>query len=126
VAVLPLADRQRADGAGPLRPGGGPPLRGLVEPGSLRERIFGAVLEEWDRAERGIFAVTGTSEVLEDAPDPAPIHPPPESLRRSHELRAGHDLRRLRGSGDDDPQRDAVRDLVALCVNGIAAGSEHG
>jgi phosphoenolpyruvate carboxylase len=34
-------------------------------------------------------------------------------------------LQRLRGLGDDDPQRDAVRDLVALCVNGIAAGLQN-
>jgi phosphoenolpyruvate carboxylase len=34
-------------------------------------------------------------------------------------------LRRLRALGDDDTQRDAVRDLVALCVNGIAAGLQN-
>ncbi|HEV7500592.1 MAG TPA: phosphoenolpyruvate carboxylase, partial [Vicinamibacteria bacterium] len=39
---------------------------GLVAPDELRERVFGAMLAEWDRAERGILAVTGTSELLED------------------------------------------------------------
>jgi phosphoenolpyruvate carboxylase len=98
---------------------------GLVDPGDLRERIFGAVLAEWDRAERGILAVTGTNEILEDAP----------ILRRSIRLRNPYvdpmsfvqvmTLRRLRALGDEDPQRDAVRDLVALCVNGIAAGLQN-
>jgi phosphoenolpyruvate carboxylase len=98
---------------------------GLVDSGELRGQVFGAVLAEWDRAERGIFAVTGTSEVLEDAP----------ILRRSIRLRNPYvdpmsfvqvmTLRRLRDLGEDDPQRDAVRDLVALCVNGIAAGLQN-
>ncbi len=98
---------------------------GLVEPGDLQEGVFGAVLAEWDRAERGIFAVTGTNEVLEDTP----------ILRRSIRLRNPYvdpmsfvqvtTLRRLRALGDDDPQRDAVADLVALCVNGIAAGLQN-
>jgi phosphoenolpyruvate carboxylase len=98
---------------------------GLVDSGDLRHQVFGAVLAEWDRAERGIFAVTGTSEVLEDAP----------ILRRSIRLRNPYvdpmsfvqvmTLRRLRALGDDDLQRDAVRDLVALCVNGIAAGLQN-
>ena len=87
--------------------------------------MLGTVLAEWDRAERGILAVTGTSEILEDAP----------VLRRSIRLRNPYvdpmsfvqvtTLRRLRALGEDDPQRDAVADLVALCVNGIAAGLQN-
>jgi phosphoenolpyruvate carboxylase len=98
---------------------------GLVGPDDLRERVLTTVLAEWDRAERGILAVTGTSEILEDAP----------VLRRSIRLRNPYvdpmsfvqvtTLRRLRALGDDDPQRDAVADLVALCVNGIAAGLQN-
>ena len=69
--------------------------------------------------------MTGTNEVLEDTP----------ILRRSIRLRNPYvdpmsfvqvmTLRRLRALGDDDPQRDAVADLVALCVNGIAAGLQN-
>ncbi len=98
---------------------------GLVFPDERRERVFGAVLEEWDRAERGILAVTGTSEVLEDAP----------LLRRSIRLRNPYvdpmsfvqvtTLRRLRGLGEDDPDAEDVRDVVALSVNGIAAGLQN-
>ena len=34
-------------------------------------------------------------------------------------------LARLRTLGDEDPERPAVRDLVALSVNGIAAGLQN-
>lgn len=34
-------------------------------------------------------------------------------------------LRRLRSMPEDDPARDPVRDLVALSVNGIAAGLQN-
>ncbi len=98
---------------------------GLTGPDDLRERVLTTVLGEWDRAERGILAVTGTNEVLEDTP----------ILRRSIRLRNPYvdpmsfvqvmTLRRLRALGDDDPQRNAVADLVALCVNGIAAGLQN-
>jgi phosphoenolpyruvate carboxylase len=98
---------------------------GLVSPPELRDRVFGAVLDEWDRAERGILSVTATREVLEDAP----------VLRRSIRLRNPYvdpmslvqvtTLRRLRAMPEDDPAREPVRDLVALSVNGIAAGLQN-
>jgi phosphoenolpyruvate carboxylase len=98
---------------------------GLVSPETLRARVLSAVLQEWDRAERGILAVAGTSELLEDAP----------VLRRSIRLRNPYVdpmsfvqvtmLRRVRALGDDDPRRAAVRDVVALSVNGIAAGLQN-
>jgi phosphoenolpyruvate carboxylase len=97
----------------------------LVSPESLRERVFSAVLREWDRTERGILAVAGTAEMLENAP----------VLRRSIRLRNPYVdpmsfvqatmLRRVRALSDDDPRRSAVRDLVALSVNGIAAGLQN-
>ena len=98
---------------------------GLAEPDVLRDRILGAVLAEWDRTERGILAVTGTGEILEDTP----------VLRRSIRLRNPYvdpmslvqvtTLRRLRAMAEDDPGREPVRDLVALSVNGIAAGLQN-
>ena len=98
---------------------------GLVVPDALRDRVFGAVLDEWDRAERAIFAVAGTSEVLEDAP----------LLQRSIRLRNPYvdpmsfvqvtTLRRLRAMEEDDPGQEAARELVALSVNGIAAGLQN-
>ena len=98
---------------------------GLVSPETLRERVFSAVLREWDRTERGIVGVAGISELLENAP----------VLRRSIRLRNPYVdpmsfvqvtvLRRVRALSDDDPRRAAVRDLVALSVNGIAAGLQN-
>ena len=98
---------------------------GLAAPEGLRDRTLRAVLAEWDRAERGILAVTSTAEPLQNAP----------VLRRSIRLRNPYVdpmsfvqvtmLRRLRALADDDPRRAAVRDLVALSVNGIAAGLQN-
>src|SRR5262249_31898750 len=98
---------------------------GLVSPEARRERVLSAVVREWDRAERGILAVAGTAELLENAP----------VLRRSIRLRNPYVdpmsfvqvtmLRRVRALGDDDPRRAAVRDVVALSVNGIAAGLQN-
>ena len=34
-------------------------------------------------------------------------------------------LRRLRALAEDDPEREAVRRLVALSVNGVAAGLQN-
>jgi phosphoenolpyruvate carboxylase len=98
---------------------------GLVSPAERRQRVLSAVLAEWDRAERGILAVAGTTEVLEDAP----------LLRRSIRLRNPYvdpmsfvqvtTLRRLRGLGEDAADAEDVRDVVALSVNGIAAGLQN-
>jgi phosphoenolpyruvate carboxylase len=97
----------------------------LAAPEGLRDRILGEIQQEWDRTERGILAVTGTHEILEDNP----------VLRRSIRLRNPYvdpmsfvqvtTLRRLRAMADDDPGRAAVRDVVALSVNGIAAGLQN-
>jgi phosphoenolpyruvate carboxylase len=97
----------------------------LCQSGERRDRILGRVLAEWDRAERGILAVTGTSEILEDNP----------VLRRSIRLRNPYvdpmsfvqvtTLGRLRATAEDDPAREGIRDLVALSVNGIAAGLQN-
>jgi phosphoenolpyruvate carboxylase len=98
---------------------------GLVSPETLRDRVFSAVLREWDRTERGILAVAGLSELLENA----------HVLRRSIRLRNPYVdpmsfvqvtmLRRVRALSEDDPRRAAVRDVVALSVNGIAAGLQN-
>jgi phosphoenolpyruvate carboxylase len=96
---------------------------GLVEP-ELRSRVFAAVAEEWRRTEEAILSVTGTALLAE-----SPV------LRRSIQLRNPYVdpmsfvqvslLRRLRGLPEAAPEHDDVRRLVALTINGVAAGLQN-
>jgi phosphoenolpyruvate carboxylase len=98
---------------------------GLADPPELRARVFAAVAEEWSRTERAILAVTGQPAVLSGSP----------VLRRSIRLRNPYVdpmsfaqvslLRRLRGLPADSPDREAVARLVALTINGVAAGLQN-
>jgi phosphoenolpyruvate carboxylase len=95
---------------------------GLVEPPELRERVFGAILAEWDRTERAIRAATQLPELLQGSP----------LLRRSIRLRNPYvdplsfvqvSLLR-RGRDGAEPDADEAQ-LAALAVNGIAAGLQN-
>jgi phosphoenolpyruvate carboxylase len=111
---------------------------GLVEDAALRERIFGAVEEEWARTERAVLEITGQPALLGSSP----------VLRRSIRLRNPYVdplsflqvslLRRLRRLGDaategsTGPEEEAVaanravlQRLVALTINGVAAGLQN-
>lgn len=98
---------------------------GLAAPGTLRERIFGAIVAEWERTERAICAVAGLEALLASSP----------VLRRSIRLRNPYVdplsfvqvslLGRLPRLSEDAPEREAVGRLVALTINGIAAGLQN-
>jgi phosphoenolpyruvate carboxylase len=90
-----------------------------------RERVFAAIGAERDRTERAILAATGQSALLEAS----------AVLRRSIRLRNPYVdplsfiqvvlLRRLRSLADDAPEREALHLLVALTINGVAAGLQN-
>jgi phosphoenolpyruvate carboxylase len=91
---------------------------GLVPDIQLRERVFGMVVEEYQRTRRNILAITGQNELLEGNP----------SLARSIKLRNPYvdplsmiqiELLRRRRSGQGDEQLDFV---LAATINGIASG----
>jgi phosphoenolpyruvate carboxylase len=98
---------------------------GLADPAELRSRIFTAVAEEWKRAQEAIVSVTGEPALLAGSP----------VLRQSIRLRNPYVdpmsfaqvslLRRLRGLPEDAPGREALRRLVALTINGVAAGLQN-
>ena len=109
---------------------------GLVEDAALRERIFGAVEEEWARTERAVLQITGQPALLGSSP----------VLRRSIRLRNPYvdplsflqvsllrRLRRLADSGATEGQeeeaaaanRAVLQRLVALTINGVAAGLQN-
>jgi phosphoenolpyruvate carboxylase len=98
---------------------------GLADPPELRARVFGAVADEWRRTERAILAVTGQPAILSGSP----------VLRRSIRLRNPYVdpmsfaqvslLRRLRGLPGDSRDREVVGRLVALTINGVAAGLQN-
>ena len=93
----------------------------LAEP-ALRARIFPRIVEEWRRTREAVLTATGRSALLDISP----------VLRRSIRLRNPYVdplsfvqvslLARLRATPDQAPERDALQRLLALTVNGIAAG----
>jgi phosphoenolpyruvate carboxylase len=94
----------------------------LVTDASVRERVFGMLLQEFERTRRLILAVTGQQELLEKNP----------VLSRSVRLRNPYVdplsliqvdlLRRNRGVASD-PTRDPALDYaIGATMNGIAAG----
>jgi phosphoenolpyruvate carboxylase len=95
----------------------------LAEP-RVREAVFTPVAEEWDRTLAQVADVTG-AELLEDSP----------VLRRSVRLRNPYVdplsfvqvalLGRLRALPEDSPQRAEVQRVVALSINGVAAGLQN-
>jgi phosphoenolpyruvate carboxylase len=95
---------------------------GLAEPPELRERVFSVVAAEWRRTEAAVLAVTGQPAILSASP----------VLRESIRLRNPYVdpmsfaqvslLGRLRALPEESPDREPVRRLVALTINGVAAG----
>ncbi len=93
---------------------------GLASPDHAR--FWLRIEDEWTRTERAVLAATGQGELLGGSP----------VLRRSVRLRNPYVdplslvqvslLRRLRALPEESPEWTAVRSLVALTVNGIAAG----
>jgi phosphoenolpyruvate carboxylase len=98
---------------------------GLVRNTALRERVFSMLEGEFLRSRRMILRVTGQRELLSRN----------RVLARSIRLRNPYvdpmsfvqvtTLRRLRGLGEDAADAEDVRDVVALSVNGIAAGLQN-
>jgi phosphoenolpyruvate carboxylase len=97
----------------------------LVTDASLRERVFGAVEREWERTERAVLDLTGQPALLASSP----------VLRRSVRLRNPYVdplsflqiclLRRLRSVPERDPALPTLQRLVALTINGVAAGLQN-
>jgi phosphoenolpyruvate carboxylase len=95
---------------------------GLCRDESLRERVFGAIAAEWRRTEAAILRVTGASALLATSP----------VLRRSVHLRNPYVdplsfvqivlLERLRDGAGDTEETER---LVALSINGVAAGLQN-
>lgn len=90
----------------------------LVRDEELRLRVYGMLLEEFERTKRMIFALKGTSRLLERSP----------VLARSIQLRNPYvdplsliqvQLMRRKRSGDVDDKMDRA---LASTMNGIAAG----
>lgn len=90
----------------------------LVTDEGLRDRVFGKLEGEFQRARRAILAITGQAELLENNP----------VLARSIRLRNPYvdpisliqvDLLRRKRAGDDS---DAINRAIAATINGISAG----
>jgi phosphoenolpyruvate carboxylase len=96
----------------------------LVADEQLAHRILSAIVEEYERTERILLAVTGQRHILENNP----------VLRESIRLRNPyvdpmhaiqvHLLRQLRARGEraDDAEAERLRYAVQHTINGIAAG----
>jgi phosphoenolpyruvate carboxylase len=95
----------------------------LVQDRELSERIFGDIRAEYDRTVAVVLAIKGHHELMEADP----------VIQRSIRLRNPYVdplnyiqvemLRRLRALDDDESEEaDALRDVIVLTINGIAAG----
>ena len=97
----------------------------LVEDEGIRERVLARILAEFRLAEKAVLAVTGQSELLENEP----------VLARSIKLRNPYVdplnylqvemIKRRRGSRLKKADREGIRAVLELTVNGIAGGLKN-
>ncbi|HQY06831.1 MAG TPA: phosphoenolpyruvate carboxylase, partial [Lacunisphaera sp.] len=97
----------------------------MVEDEGIRDRVFGRILGEFHLAEKAVLAVTGQSELLENEP----------VLARSIKLRNPYVdplnylqvemIKRRRGSRLNKADREGIRAVLELTVNGIAGGLKN-
>ena len=97
----------------------------LVEDPGIRERVLTRILEEFRRAEKAVLTVTGQGELLENEP----------VLARSIKLRNPYVdplnylqvemIRRHRGRRLKKADREGIRAVLELTVNGIAGGLKN-
>lgn len=95
----------------------------LVPDGEFAARVFGWILDEYERTRDAILEITGQNNLLDNAP----------IIQRSISLRNPYVdplnyiqvemLRRLRALPDPDSQEAReIRSIITLTINGIAAG----
>jgi phosphoenolpyruvate carboxylase len=90
----------------------------LVPDRALADRVFAAILAEWDRTEAAVLAITGQDQLLGGQPELDRLI----RLRMPYVEPLNHvqiELIRRRRAGDDDPR---VREGILLALNGVAAG----
>ena len=97
----------------------------LVEDEGIRERVLARIQEEFHRTEKAVLAVTGQGELLENEP----------VLARSIKLRNPYVdplnylqvemIKRRRGRRLKKADREAIRAVLELTVNGIAGGLKN-
>ncbi|MBC8039846.1 MAG: phosphoenolpyruvate carboxylase [Opitutaceae bacterium] len=98
---------------------------GLVEDKAIRARIFGILMDEFDRTEKAILAITGQKQLLAGEP----------VLLKSVQLRNPYIdplnylqvemMRRLRGGKLSKAEDEATRGVVELTINGISGGLKN-
>ena len=90
----------------------------LVVDKALADRIYGAMLAEWERTHAAVLAITGRDRLLGGQPELDRLI----RLRMPYVEPLNHvqiELIRRRRAGDDDPR---VREGILLAINGVAAG----
>ncbi|MBU1383767.1 MAG: phosphoenolpyruvate carboxylase [Alphaproteobacteria bacterium] len=90
----------------------------LVPDRALADRIYGAILAEWDRTHAAVLAITDQTALLAGQPELDRLI----RLRMPYVEPLNHvqiELIRRRRAGDDDPR---VREGILLSLNGVAAG----
>ncbi len=97
----------------------------LVEEEGIRERVLGRIVDEFRLAEKAVLTITGQTELLENEP----------VLARSIKLRNPYVdplnylqvemIKRRRGSRLKKADRESIRAVLELTVNGIAGGLKN-
>ncbi|RZJ18366.1 MAG: phosphoenolpyruvate carboxylase [Brevundimonas sp.] len=91
---------------------------GLVPDQALADRIYGAIVDEWEKTRTAVLTITGQDALLGAAPELDRLI----RQRMPYVEPLNHvqiELIRRRRAGDDDPR---VRDGILLAINGVAAG----
>jgi phosphoenolpyruvate carboxylase len=90
----------------------------LVPDRALADRVYGALLQEWEQTHAAVLAITGKDRMLGGQPELDRLI----RLRMPYVEPLNHvqiELIRRRRSGDNDPR---VREGILLALNGVAAG----
>ncbi|NBB51815.1 phosphoenolpyruvate carboxylase [Rhizobium sp. CRIBSB] len=90
----------------------------LVPDKALSDRIYGAILAEWERTQAALLAITGQDALLAGQPELDRLI----RLRMPYVEPLNHvqiELIRRRRAGDTDPR---VREGILVALNGVAAG----
>jgi phosphoenolpyruvate carboxylase len=97
----------------------------LVSPRELGKRVFKKVRNEYELTEEIVLQITGQDNILENN----------QFLRKSIELRNPYIdslsyiqvalLRRLLKSDMPEEEKEALKDIIKLTVNGISAGLKN-
>jgi phosphoenolpyruvate carboxylase len=97
----------------------------LVPDAGLAKAVFGRIREEYERTRESVLSISGHKSLMEMEPitqNAVQLRNPYVDPLNYIQVEA---LRRLRGTRTEGPEADRLREVIAITVNGIAAGLKN-